>query len=79
MIRFGWPWALLLLASVPWVLRVGRRAGQPGLATLRSAAVALVVLALSGMQVLDRTAPVHVVFALDRSASVGPEQARAAE
>jgi Ca-activated chloride channel family protein len=78
-IRFGWPWALLLLASVPWVLRVGRRAGQPGLATLRSAAVALVVLALSGMQVLDRTAPVHVVFALDRSASVGPEQARAAE
>jgi Ca-activated chloride channel family protein len=78
-IRFAWPWALLLLVLVPWALRAGKRAGQPALAVLRGTAVALAVLALGGMQVLDRAAPVHVVFALDRSASVGPEQMQAAE
>ncbi len=79
MIRFVWPWALVLLVLVPWALRAGKRAGSPALAVLRGAALALAVLALSGMQVLDRAAPVHVVFAMDRSASITPEQAQAAE
>jgi Mg-chelatase subunit ChlD len=76
--RFGWPWALVLLALLPWVWR--RRAPDGAhLAALRGASVALAVLALAGMQVVDRGAPLLVVFALDRSDSVGPQQAAWAE
>lgn len=76
--RFAWPWALALLALVPWVWRRPFRGGRH-LAVLRAAALALAVLGASGLEVLDREAPVQVVFALDRSDSVSPDQARQAE
>jgi len=75
--RVSWPWALLLLPLVAWVWRWQAR-GRP-LAALRAASVALAVLALSGLQVVDRAAPVQVVFAVDRSDSVSPEQLAQAE
>ncbi|MDR7447323.1 MAG: vWA domain-containing protein, partial [Armatimonadota bacterium] len=76
--RFSWPWALVLLVLLPWVWRRGVREVRH-LAALRAASLALAVLALAGMQVLERGAPVQVVFALDRSDSVLPEQVRWAE
>ncbi|MFN3286299.1 MAG: VWA domain-containing protein, partial [bacterium] len=76
--RFSWPWALMLLVLLPWVWRRGIGRGRH-LAVLRVASLGLAVLALAGMQVLERGAPVQVVFALDRSDSVLPDQARWAE
>ncbi len=75
--RFAWPWALVLLALVPWVWR--RKRDAPHLSALRAAALTLAVLALSGLQLPAPGAPVEVVFALDRSDSVLPEQAARAE
>lgn len=76
--RFAWPWVLALLGLVPWVWRRQVRGGRH-LAALRAATLALAVLAASGLEVLDREAPIQVVFALDRSDSVSPDQARQAE
>jgi len=76
--RVSWPWALVLLALVPWVWRRQMRAGR-ALAALRAASLALAVLALAGLQVPGGRPPVQVVFALDRSDSVLPEQSRWAE
>ncbi len=76
--RFAWPWALILLLLVLWVWRRPVRGGRH-LAALRAASLALAVLAASGLEVRDREAPVQVVFAVDRSDSVLPEQASQAE
>jgi Mg-chelatase subunit ChlD len=76
--RFTWPWALVLLALVPWVWRRATPGGR-GFAALRAVSLCLAALALAGLQLADRGAPVQVVFAVDRSDSVLPEQARWAE
>lgn len=78
MTLFAWPWALVLLALVPWVWRRPAPGGR-AFAALRAASVCLAVLALAGLRLPDRGVPVQVVFALDRSDSVSPEQARWAE
>jgi Mg-chelatase subunit ChlD len=75
--RVSWLWALLLLPLVVWAWR--RQVPSGPLAALRATSVALAVLALSGLQVVDRAAPVQVVFALDRSDSLSPEQLAQAE
>jgi uncharacterized membrane protein len=79
-IRFEAPWVLALLLLLPLIWRVTRTArSTPRYLPLRLAAVALVVLALSGPQIVAPSTRLNVVFALDRSDSVTPRQSAIAE
>ncbi|MCS7172121.1 MAG: VWA domain-containing protein [Armatimonadetes bacterium] len=79
MIRFSFPPALLLLLLLPFLWRASRPF-RVGLALLlRTVALGLVVLALAGMQLLLPGGSLSVVFVLDRSDSVPPEEAARAE
>ncbi|MDR5684181.1 MAG: VWA domain-containing protein [Armatimonadota bacterium] len=80
MIRFEAPWALILLVLLPVLWRAARAARTPPrYLPLRLAAVALVVGALAGPQVVARSPRLTVVFALDRSDSIDANQAATAE
>ncbi len=84
---FTTPLALLLLAAIPfvvwvgWPRRVQRRGRWRDWATLsiRVVVIWLLVFALAGAQLVQANDTLAVVFLVDASDSVGPEQAQQAE
>src|SRR4051794_5795495 len=84
-INFTQPWGLLALVLVPLAWTIGRRSitAMPRARRrlshgVRSALIALLVLALAGTQVVRAVDTLAVVFLLDRSDSVRPAQQAAA-
>jgi len=78
-IYFSSPAALLLMALLPLLWRASRPFRVGPALPLRTVALGCVVLALAGMQVAIPGGPISVVFVLDRSSSVLPEEAVRAE
>lgn len=86
-VRFVFPWALLLLAMVPWSVWVGlqirslNRARRTVAISLRAVILTLLVLALAGMEWVRINDHLAVFFLLDHSDSIPTElrQAAAAE
>lgn len=80
----GSPWLLLLLAVVPAMWWIGRKSladvrGWQALAAIgtRSLIVVLIVLALAETQMRRTSEKVAVIYVLDQSLSIGPQQRRA--
>src|SRR5262245_24629379 len=83
-IELGRPWWLLGLFALPVLFYFFRRSlvdfARPqriGSLALRSLIVVLLVLALAGLSLVRPTRELFVVFAIDRSESVGKEGAKA--
>ncbi len=77
MIRFATPIIVAALLLLPLVALVLRGRGQRrSLAALRMVVIALLVLSAAGMEVSGAIPDLTVVFAADRSDSIGPEGAR---
>lgn len=78
MIRFTAPSILAGLALLPMVaLALRGRNARPALVALRMAVIALLVLAAAGMEISRAANDLTVIFAADRSDSIGPDGARA--
>lgn len=81
--RFAFPWALLLLAVIPWTIYLGFRirslsGGRKWTAlALRSLILACLVMALAGAELVKKSDKLAVFFLLDHSDSV-PEDLRLA-
>lgn len=81
--RFAFPWALLLLALVPWAIYVGRQvrslsAGRKAVAVfLRTLILLALIGAAAGAELVKRSDKLAVFFLLDQSNSI-PENARLA-
>lgn len=71
--KFSAPLYLLLAATIPWMVIAGRKAavGRTVIA-LRSMAALAIVMAAAGLAVRAGEGPASIVFALDRSQSIGP-------
>jgi uncharacterized membrane protein len=86
-VKLASPWMLViglpLLAAVWWIARRGRvavpRSQRKAAIALRLGAVACLVLALAGPQLVLATDDQTVVFLLDRSESIGPDARDAQE
>ena len=82
--RFVFPWALLLLAAVPWAIYAGARirslSGVRRWCTivLRSVILTCLIAALAGVEMVKSTDKLAVFFLLDRSNSITEEVAMAA-
>ena len=84
-LEFAHPWFLVLLASLP-LLALGQRRSFAGFTrmqrivcfAMRGVILTLIALALCGVRALLPSSQVSVIFAVDASASISPEGARAA-
>jgi Mg-chelatase subunit ChlD len=77
MIRFAAPAVLAGLALLPLVAVVLRgRAVRPVLVVLRMLVIAMLILAAAGMEISTAANDLTVIFAADRSDSIGPDGAR---
>ncbi len=74
--RFVFPWALVLLALVPWSIYVGARirslsgARRWTAVTLRTLILMCLIAALAGMEIVKRSDKLAVFFVIDHSNSV---------
>jgi uncharacterized membrane protein/secreted protein with Ig-like and vWFA domain len=74
-IRFDWPYALVLLAALPFVARASRAVrGAAAVLPFRLAALALGIVALASPHVSAPASRLNVVFAVDRSDSIAPAE-----
>ena len=77
MIRFAAPAVLVGLVLLPLVAVALRgRSVRPALVALRMLVIAMLILAAAGMEVSTAANDLTVIFAADRSDSIGPEGAR---
>ena len=78
--RFAFPWALLLLAAVPWTIWIGIRiqslsTGRKWTAiVLRTVILLCLIAALAGMELVRTTGDLAVFFLLDHSDSISEAQ-----
>ena len=84
-LEFSHPWFLVLLSALLLLPLASRRslAGfgrsqRVACTVVRAVLVAMIVLALAGMRALLPSSDVAVIFAVDASASISPEAAKAA-
>ena len=85
-VEFAHPWFLALLVALP-LLALGQRRSLASFTrvqrvvciAIRGVILTLIALALSGMRALLPSSQVSVIFAIDASASISPEAARAAQ